>query len=449
MFDLKKNHKIKIQIYTRILPGDNFTGAKVYLLSLLEFLSKAGFEIELIAIGSSPGGRSPVYKITSKINEYCSLYVRGNIIIKIFLFRFVDLSDFFFTPLAILFYLIPEFLRQPLILKFDSFFKKNKVFISKQSKFLKKITKFDQILYQKEIKFVKKSLNRFRPDVVIANYVWLADIFDLIPKERKILKVLLAHEVIHKRIESALKNKIKMNYSDWNKERETNLLNKSDIIIAIQSEDADEFTKMTSGNHNRVITVPLAVQLRLSSINQVSGRCLFVGSGGGKTNIHGLNWFLKNVWPIVLKSNPETHLHVCGSVCDEVYDKFHNVILKGRVKDLKSEYNCAEVCIAPLLFGSGLKIKIIEAMSYGRIIVTTTTGAQGLKDIIDKSIIVEDSPEVFAKAILNILKNKEMRKNLEKHAIDYVKKKLSPETVYMPLIKEINEALNTKSDNVN
>jgi glycosyltransferase involved in cell wall biosynthesis len=172
------------------------------------------------------------------------------------------------------------------------------------------------------------------------------------------------------------------------------------------------------------------------TIAQVPGRCLFVGSNVDH-NVYGLRWFLKDIWPKIVRQVPHCRLHVCGSVCQEIHKEFPYMNFLGRVDDLEPEYAAAEVCLIPLVVGSGLKIKLVEALSHGRACVSTSVGVQGVRELTNKAVLVADTVEGFAEAVITVLTNPEKRKEMEDLARKYVEENLSPEKVYQPLVDRI------------
>src|SRR5690606_3854767 len=100
-------------------------------------------------------------------------------------------------------------------------------------------------------------------------------------------------------------------------------------------------------------------------------RVLFVGSNTAPNTV-GLAWFLEEVWPEVLKRRPSCRLDVAGSV-ERGFDARdqRGVRFLGLVDDLAPLYRRAGVVVSPLTFGSGLKIKLIEAMAQGKAVVAT------------------------------------------------------------------------------
>ena len=108
--------------------------------------------------------------------------------------------------------------------------------------------------------------------------------------------------------------------------------------------------------------------------------------------------------------------------------------LLGRVDDLNAEYGAAEVCVIPLIAGSGLKIKLIEALSHGRACVATSVGVQGVQELTDRAVLVADAPEAFAERVISLLQHSEKRTFMEEEARKYVDEHLTPEKAYQPFI---------------
>lgn len=126
---------------------------------------------------------------------------------------------------------------------------------------------------------------------------------------------------------------------------------------------------------------------------------LFVGGFDHRPNISGIFWFLENVWEILPK---KIDLHIVGSnpppeLMKAASEKIH---IYGYVDDseLKTLYQSARIVIAPLLFGAGMKGKVIEAFYHGVPVVTTSVGAQGM-EFASNFLMVADEPQKFSEYI--------------------------------------------------
>jgi hypothetical protein len=289
-----------------------------------------------------------------------------------------------------------------------------------------------------EVAFASSQFVKFKPDVVIANYAFLGNVLDSPSLDETVLKVILTHDVRHQRVADYKKLSVAFFQVESSRETEVLELCKAQVLLAIQEEDAKVFQEIVP--QCEVIHMPMSAVCHSHMVKQVPGRCLFVGSYTDH-NIHGLQWFLKDVWPIILHSAPHCSLHVCGTVCNGIEQTFPNVRLLGTVADLKPEYGAAQVCLVPLLMGSGLKIKLVEALSHGRACVSTSVGVQGLREIVGTAVFVGDTAEDFGAAIHTLLNNSEKRQWMEKQAHKYVTEKLSPKAVYQPFIDRIEQHL--------
>jgi glycosyltransferase involved in cell wall biosynthesis len=426
---------IKVQIVSREIPVENTIGNATYILNFLRYLRQAGCEIEYIIPNSSPNGKAPWCVISPTLFKLANLSVKDNLKIGRLLLRFNSFSDWFIELLRLIYDKLPETL-------------KNMYRSAREQRQLTPLYAVASDVWNapimgEESDFIRSQFIRFKPDVVIANYAFLANVLDSPVLDKNVVKVILTHDVRHQRGAQFKKLGLASSEPYWNRERETLELSKAQVLLAIQQEDANLFKEMVP--QCEVICMPISVKCHSHAIAQVPGRCLFVGSRV-EHNYYGLQWFLENVWSKVIELNPRSSLYICGTVCDLIPESFPNVRLLGRVDDLKPEYGAAEVCLVPLLAGSGLKIKLVEAMSYSRACVSTSVGVQGLRDIVGTTTLVADTAEDFAMAVHTLLTNPDKRRWMEEQAYKYVSEKFSPEATYQPFVDYIHQHLQQVSN---
>jgi glycosyltransferase involved in cell wall biosynthesis len=97
------------------------------------------------------------------------------------------------------------------------------------------------------------------------------------------------------------------------------------------------------------------------------------------------------------------------------------VEIAGRVDDVAAYYHSSSVCIAPLLSGSGTRLKILEAMSFGNPVVSTSIGAEGIEAENGHHILLGDKPEEFAAQLHKLLPDKTIYNNIREAAATFVK----------------------------
>ena len=166
---------------------------------------------------------------------------------------------------------------------------------------------------------------------------------------------------------------------------------------------------------------------------QSSFRILFIGSMGYSANIDGVNWFLERIWSRVLRLVPEAHLQVVGRWnSDYVFTDIHkqpNVEICGFVEDATNHWKQADAFISPLRLGTGTRIKIIEAMSRGVPVVSTSVGIEGINVLPNVHALIADTPDHFAHSLLRLKSNPMLRSAMSSASYDLARSLYSLERV--------------------
>ena len=134
-------------------------------------------------------------------------------------------------------------------------------------------------------------------------------------------------------------------------------------------------------------------------------RCLFVGNLGFPPNIHGLNEFLEVSWPIIRAASAEFSLSIVGfNAPDDLLARSGSdgITVHTNVPDLLPYYQLADLIIAPILFGGGTRVKIVEAMAYGRPVISTSIGAEGLNVTAGNEIFLADTMDQFGRLVVEL-----------------------------------------------
>lgn len=129
---------------------------------------------------------------------------------------------------------------------------------------------------------------------------------------------------------------------------------------------------------------------------------LFIGSDNA-FNRKGIRWFFDKVYPLLDRS---ISILIVGKITDHI-PKHGNVTAVPYAEDLNRVYRKTKVAICPLLGGTGLKIKVIEALSFGLPVVTTPKGVVGFPQKLNNGCLVSDTPEGFARGIHRLLRDKD------------------------------------------
>jgi glycosyltransferase involved in cell wall biosynthesis len=135
-------------------------------------------------------------------------------------------------------------------------------------------------------------------------------------------------------------------------------------------------------------------------------------------NVEGVEWFLNEIWPSVIKKNPEIKLWMAGrEMSSELrLRKDKNLRVLGAVNDAYSFMKEHGIMIVPLLSAGGIRVKIIEGMALGVPIISTTIGAEGIECRHDENILIANTPKEFSDAINRLITIPELGQRLAENA---------------------------------
>jgi polysaccharide biosynthesis protein PslH len=199
---------------------------------------------------------------------------------------------------------------------------------------------------------------------------------------------------------------------------ETGAAQAVDAIIALSSKDADWFRDHAPGTP--VTDVPIGVDLERFAENTIQANQgetpLFyhLGSMDWRPNVEGLEWFIREVMPLLKVRFPLIRIHLAGKHMPRWFfeQADENLLVEGMVPDAFDFQQDKAVMLVPLLSGSGIRVKIIEGMAMGKAIISTTIGAEGLPLEDGRNILIADTPERFVAQITRCLEEEGLCRKL-------------------------------------
>jgi len=174
---------------------------------------------------------------------------------------------------------------------------------------------------------------------------------------------------------------------------------------------------------NKVKVVPNCINVedfQPIHIQSSHRRIIFSGSFRYRPNYAAMQWFVGEVFPLILKRVPEVELIITGDHENLSLPPAKNVTLTGYVDDIKSLIASCDVSLAPLWMGGGTRLKILEAMALGVPVVATSKGAEGLSVHSGQHLLIGDEPEAFAKQVVQLLENEDLRVRIAANALKLV-----------------------------
>jgi glycosyltransferase involved in cell wall biosynthesis len=248
-------------------------------------------------------------------------------------------------------------------------------------------------------------------DIVHIESIYMTPYVDVIRKNSSAKIVVRMHNIEHQIWERLASNEsnpfMKFLYHVNEKQLrkvEDSILNKVDGYMTISEPDYQYFEKTAPEIPGVVIPFGIDMdnyELEDDFIASDKPSLCHIGSMNWSPNIEGIEWFLDDVWPLIHEAHPDLEFTVAGHGTPDhlMQRKDANVKFVGTVPDANEFMLDHELMIVPLLSGSGIRVKIVEAMALGRVVITTSVGAEGLSVENGKHLFIADTPEEFLSVI--------------------------------------------------
>jgi glycosyltransferase involved in cell wall biosynthesis len=186
------------------------------------------------------------------------------------------------------------------------------------------------------------------------------------------------------------------------KKYETNVFSSIDGIASISSQDQNKYIQL--GCKKPMVTIPFGISLKAYSskyhlrkrlVNQL--QLFHIGAMDWKPNMEGVSWFIEEVWPSVLKENPDFELHIAGRAMPNwlIEKEVPGMINHTEVESAQDFMLSNDIMVVPLLSAGGMRVKIIEGMALGRVIISTEIGAEGIDYKDGDNILIANNAKEF------------------------------------------------------
>jgi polysaccharide biosynthesis protein PslH len=271
-------------------------------------------------------------------------------------------------------------------------------------------------------------------DVILCDFLAAAGV---IPWDWPAPKVLFTHNVeaaIWRRHFEVASNPMWKAISWWEwrrtKAAEHRYLRLADRVLTVSETDRDAFVPLV--NSEKLTVIPTGVDVEYFQpmpVEETPGSIVFIGSMDWLPNEDAILYFADAILPLIKRQHPEVSLDVVGRSpsrkLQTLAEREKSIRLTGRVEDIRPFVARSAVCIVPLRIGGGTRLKIFEAMAMGKAVVSTSVGAEGLPVQSGENIVLADTPNDFADAVISLLRDAKGRKRLGTSARNLVEEKYS------------------------
>ncbi len=283
-------------------------------------------------------------------------------------------------------------------------------------------------------------------DIVHLESIYVTPYIDLIRKHSKARIVLRIHNIEHQIWDRLAENEsnliMKMVYrinKNQLEDVERGILRKTDGYMTISEPDFRYFSRTAPDVIGEVI--PFGIDMRNyvledDFIASDKPALCHIGSMNWSPNLEGIEWFLDEVWPQIREEHPDLRFTVAGHGMPERLRqrKDENVEFVGAVPDANAFMLDHDIMVVPLLSGSGVRVKIVEAMALGRVVVTTSVGAEGLAVENGKHLFIADTPEDFLNVVNKCIQTPDICSIISENARDFISMHHNNELITKKLI---------------
>ncbi|UCG25840.1 MAG: glycosyltransferase [Chloroflexota bacterium] len=379
---------MRILYLSQLIPNPPDAGPKVRIYHVLQYLAKAGHEITLVAFRRE----SDREEDTAALSHYCSSVHT----VMMHRSRSQDVKHLAKSLLT----------RQPFLISRDSV----------------------AAMHRR----VRELLARQSFDAIHADQLWMAQyalaasaVNGANGRPKLVLDQHNAVHLIPDRLASGTSNPVKRALLQLESGRlaryELEVCRQFDCVIWVTQEDRAALARLENGRGQIAgqPVIPICVDpaakppvCRLETARRIT----FLGGMHWPPNAEGVTWFAKGVWPRVNEQVPDAVLTVIGKNPPSSLSgrdlRDANVEAPGYVADLESYLAETAVFIVPLQAGGGMRVKIVDAWSWGLPVVSTTIGAEGLSYVDGGNLFLADDPDAFARAVISLLNEPELSEQL-------------------------------------
>lgn len=181
----------------------------------------------------------------------------------------------------------------------------------------------------------------------------------------------------------------------------------------VSTDELESFRTQYKGAEENLIYLPPFYNYLGNSISKKTGNYLiFFGDLSLENNYSSIKWYLENCFKPARKIKSKLIIHVCGNSTEKQKAKLESIcegiVAKGFVPNLRDEIEKAKFVVCPILYGAGVKIKLFEALSYGKLVLANVKALEGTRFEGGKHLVIADGAEEFTNETIRLFNGKDL-----------------------------------------
>lgn len=256
---------------------------------------------------------------------------------------------------------------------------------------------------------------RERFDAAIVEYVFMSKAFDAVAPGT--VRILDTHDRFALRHRNFLQAGQAPQWFSTSVAEETEGLRRAHYVLAIQEQEAAAFAEQLGSDADRVLTVGHLVDVQESSAQGTAPGAVFLASGNS-INVDAANYFIDEVLPRIKQCRPDFRFWLAGDVGAALADTPAAVVRLGQVKAVADAFGHASLAVNPVRMGTGLNIKMLDALACGAACVSSEAGSRGLERYrgVAFESVADNDAVAMADTILRLLADPQRQAQLRETA---------------------------------
>jgi len=164
----------------------------------------------------------------------------------------------------------------------------------------------------------------------------------------------------------------------------------------------------------------------------------FLGTFSWVQNHDAVMYFVKKIFPLILNKNPEIKLYLVGMNAGKDIKKLHdgkNIFFVGEKDNIFEEIKKYSVLILPLRLKGGIRIKIIESLAWGKAIISSSSGMEGIRTFGETPVLIADNAQDFAQKVLEVISDDSLKVKIKENARNFAQRRFSFEKFKESVLK--------------
>lgn len=233
--------------------------------------------------------------------------------------------------------------------------------------------------------------------------------------------------------------------------RECLFKDRFDAVAVCSENDREYLSRVEEGSGDRtsrIYVIPNGFDPPSRVVDRtltVPPRLGFIGACGFTPNRHGVEWFIREIWPRIKQDVPDIRLRLVGKQSDEGFPELGpDIDGLGFVADPAEEIATWSAMIVPIRFGGGTRVKIAEAFSRRCPVVSTSVGAFGYEVVNGQHLLLADDPEGFAAACVHLIKDPALGMKISENAWEKFLRNWTWDSIGPSVYKAVEGSLNKR-----